>query len=83
MEPWKDRRDRKVHVFKNGPDQPGEQNQIYRTRTKMNEDLLRTGDLSLTLRDPTYGDSGTFTCRLWEISGLVVWPLMHPAGPHH
>ncbi|XP_014881861.1 uncharacterized protein LOC106943034 [Poecilia latipinna] len=66
---WMDDRDRKVHVYQNGSDQPGEQNEFYRTRTKMDENLLRNKDLSLTLSWPTYGDENLYSCRVYNRKG--------------
>ncbi|XP_041850080.1 uncharacterized protein LOC121645616 isoform X4 [Melanotaenia boesemani] len=56
----------KVHVYKDGSDQPGNQNKFYRTRTKMNQDPLKTGDFSLTLEHPKPGDSGRYRCVVWK-----------------
>ncbi|XP_038587912.1 uncharacterized protein LOC119912693 [Micropterus salmoides] len=56
-----------VHVYQSHSDQPDRQ---ARDRTEMKEDLLRTGDLSLTLKSPTYSDGGRYRCRVsrnWSI----------------
>uniref|UniRef100_A0A3B5Q693 Ig-like domain-containing protein n=1 Tax=Xiphophorus maculatus TaxID=8083 RepID=A0A3B5Q693_XIPMA len=57
------------------------QHERYRGRTRM-QDLLRTGDLSLTLRFPTAWDRGRYVCTVYRgedvLSRAVV--LQHVTG---
>ncbi|XP_030580918.1 uncharacterized protein LOC115777222 isoform X2 [Archocentrus centrarchus] len=53
-----------VHTFVDGRDQLGSQNQHYNRRTSIHQNPLQTGDLSLTLRNPTFTDSGNYTCAI-------------------
>ncbi|XP_051250126.1 butyrophilin-like protein 2 isoform X12 [Dicentrarchus labrax] len=61
-----------VHVYKNGSDQPVEQNQDYRDRTEMKEDLLKAGDLSLTLKSPKERDTGRYYCNVYNKEGNLL-----------
>ncbi|XP_030579223.1 uncharacterized protein LOC115775839 [Archocentrus centrarchus] len=51
-----------VHVRLQSGDDREQQNNRYSDRTSMRADALQTGDLSLTLRNPTVSDSGTYAC---------------------
>ncbi|XP_073330947.1 uncharacterized protein [Pagrus major] len=63
---------RTVHLYQNGSDQPEEQDQDYKDRTEMKEDLLKTGDLSLTLKYPKETDTGRYRCRVYNKDGYIL-----------
>ncbi|XP_054879212.1 uncharacterized protein LOC129353796 [Poeciliopsis prolifica] len=42
------------------------QDKLYRHRTEMKKDFLRTGDVSLTLRNPRDGDDGRYVCTVYR-----------------
>lgn len=81
-----------VHAVVEGKDDLINQNKRYSNRTSMSADALQTRDLSLTLRKPTFTDSGNYTCvtrkhgadqQRTEVQLKVkerpVWPIVLPA----
>ncbi|XP_051254885.1 uncharacterized protein LOC127362766 [Dicentrarchus labrax] len=73
----------KVHVCQNGQDQPDKQDKLYSNRTKMNREMLKTGDLSLTLNNPRDSDSGIYICTVYRDSDILARKVVrHQAGVH-
>lgn len=56
----------RVHVYQDGSDQPQEQDNVYRGRTEMNKEPLKSGNLSISLKNPTPRDTGTYVCEVYS-----------------
>lgn len=69
---WTNSKNWKVYVYDYGSDQPGVQHDRYRNRARMDENLLRTGDLSLTLKWPTDVHSKIYTCSVSNRDGKIL-----------
>ncbi|KAF3698394.1 Butyrophilin-like protein 2 [Channa argus] len=67
---WRNSSNLMVHVYQNGSDQPEKQDWCYRGRTERKRSLLKTGDLSLTLKYPTIG--GIYTCSVYNREGKIL-----------
>ncbi|XP_030579155.1 uncharacterized protein LOC115775767 isoform X2 [Archocentrus centrarchus] len=68
------RSDRKltiVHVYANRSNNPENQHCHYCDRTNMTNSLLRTGDLSLTLKYPTQRDTGGYICTIYRDKDIL------------
>ncbi|XP_018517024.1 uncharacterized protein LOC108873348 isoform X1 [Lates calcarifer] len=67
----------KVHTYQSGNDGRVRQDEFYSGRTKMETNPVNRGELSLTLSDPCYRDSGTYICTVhkdrdvWVQSGTA------------
>lgn len=63
-----------LRVFEYLPEEP---QQLFRNRSKMNEDFLSTGDLSLTLNHVTDELFGSYRCGVYKRGKLLMWTTVH------
>ncbi|XP_039464988.1 uncharacterized protein LOC120438630 [Oreochromis aureus] len=67
-----DLEDVKVLVYENSQNKHEDQHQDYKGRTEMKEELLITGDLSVTLNYPRLTDSRVYTCTVYKKDGAIL-----------
>lgn len=68
---WTNSNGRKVHKYCSS-DQHEDWFSSYACRTELNEDLVKTGDFSLTLKYPTDWDTDTYTCKVYGAEGTIL-----------
>ncbi|XP_075963530.1 uncharacterized protein LOC142967818 [Anarhichas minor] len=62
----------KVHEYRNGGNYLVRQDEFYCDRTKMEKVPLKTRDLSLSLRNPCFRDSGSYICTVHKDREILV-----------
>ncbi|KAM3590353.1 uncharacterized protein V6R79_008070 [Siganus canaliculatus] len=63
--------DRFVHVFRNGEDDDGDQDEQFRGRTSMFHGEMSRGNISLKLTNVTEEDSGLYSCHVPRLESQV------------
>nr|XP_033499316.1 uncharacterized protein LOC117267484 isoform X1 [Epinephelus lanceolatus] len=66
-----------IHNYQNGSDLLVGQDEFYCNRTKMEKEPLKTGDLSLTLREPWGRDSATYICTVHCATKVWMQKVVH------
>lgn len=66
-----------IHSYQNGSDLHVGQDEFYCDRTKMEKEPLKTGDLSLTLREPWSRDSATYICTVHSHTKVWMQKVVH------
>lgn len=68
---WK-HKDRTIFMYQSSQNQHLLQDEVYRSRTEMNEEPLRTGDLSLKLNNLQVTDHGVYICTVYNKSNKLL-----------
>ncbi|XP_027130949.1 uncharacterized protein LOC113744615 [Larimichthys crocea] len=61
-----------VHVYQEGKEQPDKQDEYFRGRTKMDDDPLKSKDLSVKISNPGYSDRGTYVCTVHRDGVILI-----------
>ncbi|XP_063325179.1 junctional adhesion molecule-like [Pelmatolapia mariae] len=61
-----------IHLYESSKKQHLSQDPVYTGHTEMDEDPLKTKDLSLTLKDLHLTDSGVYTCTVYNKDGHML-----------